>query len=65
VAFAGRDPGYGGFVIVDHGGQLDTLYAHLSALYVREGQRVRGVVHVPAERRARGALLDRLSSAPS
>ena len=36
MAFAGRDPGYGGFVIVDHGGQLDTLYAHLSALYVRE-----------------------------
>ena len=41
VVFAGRDPGYGGLVIVDHGGQLDTLYAHLSAFYVREGQHVR------------------------
>jgi murein DD-endopeptidase MepM/ murein hydrolase activator NlpD len=41
VVFAGRDGGYGGLVIVDHGGQLDTFYAHLSALYVREGQPVR------------------------
>src|SRR5437867_10644739 len=39
VAFAGRDPGYGSLSIVDHGGHLDTLYGHLSALYVREGQR--------------------------
>jgi murein DD-endopeptidase MepM/ murein hydrolase activator NlpD len=41
VIFAGRDAGYGGLVIVDHGGHIDTLYGHLSALYVREGQRVR------------------------
>lgn len=40
VIFAGRDPGYGSLVIIDHGGQLDTLYAHLSAFYVREGQTV-------------------------
>lgn len=41
VAFAGRDPGYGGLVIIRHGGELATLYGHLSALYVREGQTVR------------------------
>jgi murein DD-endopeptidase MepM/ murein hydrolase activator NlpD len=41
VIFAGRDSGYGGLVIIDHGGELDTLYGHLSALYVREGQAVR------------------------
>jgi len=41
VVFAGRDSGYGGLVIVDHGNQLDTLYAHLSGIYVREGQSVR------------------------
>jgi murein DD-endopeptidase MepM/ murein hydrolase activator NlpD len=41
VVFAGRDPGYGGLVVVDHGGSLQTLYGHLSALYVHEGQRVR------------------------
>src|SRR5919197_2453570 len=42
VIFAGRDRGYGGLVIVHHGGHLDTLYAPLSALYVREGPRVLG-----------------------
>src|SRR5262249_48238211 len=41
VAFAGRDPGYGGLVVVDHGTEVDTLYGHLSALYVHEGQHVR------------------------
>jgi murein DD-endopeptidase MepM/ murein hydrolase activator NlpD len=41
VVFAGRDGGYGGLVVVDHGGRLHTLYGHLSALYVREGQLVR------------------------
>jgi murein DD-endopeptidase MepM/ murein hydrolase activator NlpD len=41
VVFAGRDSGYGGLVIVDHGNKLDTLYAHLSGIYVREGQSVR------------------------
>jgi len=40
IVFAGRDGGYGGLVIVDHGAQISTLYGHLSALYVREGQRV-------------------------
>jgi murein DD-endopeptidase MepM/ murein hydrolase activator NlpD len=41
VIFAGRDAGYGRLVIVDHGGDIDTFYAHLSAIYVREGQRIR------------------------
>jgi murein DD-endopeptidase MepM/ murein hydrolase activator NlpD len=41
VIFAGRDAGYGRLVIVDHGGDIDTFYAHLSAIYVREGQTIR------------------------
>lgn len=32
--------GYGLYVIVDHGGGWKTLYAHLSAIYVYEGQTV-------------------------
>jgi murein DD-endopeptidase MepM/ murein hydrolase activator NlpD len=70
VIFAGRDPGYGALVIVDHGGQLDTLYGHLSALYVREGQRVRGgqaIGAVGASGRATGAHLHyevRVNGAP-
>ena len=70
VIFAGRDRGYGGLVIVAHGGQLDTLYAHLSALYVREGQQVRcgqAIGAVGATGRATGAHLHyevRLAGAP-
>jgi murein DD-endopeptidase MepM/ murein hydrolase activator NlpD len=70
VIFAGSDPGYGGLVIVDHGGQLDTLYAHLSELYVGEGQRVRGgqaIGAVGATGRATGAHLHyevRVNGAP-
>jgi murein DD-endopeptidase MepM/ murein hydrolase activator NlpD len=40
VIYAGRDPGYGNLVIVSHGPDIDTFYGHLSAIYVREGQRV-------------------------
>jgi murein DD-endopeptidase MepM/ murein hydrolase activator NlpD len=60
VVFSGRDAGYGGLVIIDHGGELDTFYAHLSAIYVREGQRVyRGqpLGAVGATGRATGAHL--------
>ena len=70
VIFAGRDGGYGGLVVVDHGGQLDTLYGHLSALYVREGQHVRRgqpLGAVGATGRATGAHLHyevRINGAP-
>jgi len=70
VIFAGRDPGYGGVVIVAHGGQLDTLYGHLSALYVRDGQSVRrgqAIGAVGATGRATGAHLHyevRVNGAP-
>jgi murein DD-endopeptidase MepM/ murein hydrolase activator NlpD len=41
VVFAGRDAGYGRLVIVEHSGDIDTFYAHLSAIAVREGDFVR------------------------
>ena len=42
VVFAGRQGGYGNAVVVDHGGNIKTLYGHLAMLWVRPGQRVRG-----------------------
>jgi hypothetical protein len=39
VAFAGRARGYGAMVVVEHG-VITTRYAHLSAIWVRAGQRV-------------------------
>ena len=60
VIYAGRDPGYGRLVVVDHGGDLETLYGHLSKIFVREGQRVsRGqqLGAVGASGRATGAHL--------
>jgi len=60
VIYAGRDPGYGRLVVVDHGGDLETLYGHLSKILVREGQRVsRGqeVGAVGASGRATGTHL--------
>lgn len=40
VSFAGEQSGYGHVVVVDHGGGVTTMYAHASALLVREGDRV-------------------------
>lgn len=40
VVFAGWKSGYGNTVVIDHGGQIATLYGHNSALSVRVGQRV-------------------------
>ncbi len=40
VIFAGWYGGYGNTVIIDHGGNIITLYAHTSELYVVEGQTV-------------------------
>jgi murein DD-endopeptidase MepM/ murein hydrolase activator NlpD len=42
IAFAGTMRGYGVVVIMDHGPHLQTVYAHLSELRVRHGERVRG-----------------------
>lgn len=40
VTFAGERGGYGLLVVVDHGGGLETRYAHASAVEVRAGQQV-------------------------
>ncbi|TVP76405.1 MAG: M23 family metallopeptidase [Gemmatimonadales bacterium] len=40
VVEAGWDDVYGWFVRLDHGGGLETLYAHAALLVVREGERV-------------------------
>jgi murein DD-endopeptidase MepM/ murein hydrolase activator NlpD len=40
VRFAGTMRGYGTVVWVDHGGEVLTVYAHLSELRVRTGERV-------------------------
>lgn len=40
VDFAGRQNGFGNVVFVKHGGDKTTVYAHLSRIDVRKGQRV-------------------------
>ncbi|RZS53108.1 peptidase M23-like protein [Sphaerotilus mobilis] len=40
VEFAGTQNGYGNVVIVRHGGEHSTVYAHLSRIGVRAGQKV-------------------------
>ena len=40
VLFAGWLRGYGQVIIIDHGGNLTTVYAHLSRMDVRENQSV-------------------------
>ena len=39
--------GYGRLVRIDHGGDVQTYYAHLSHISVREGQEVRRVTGEP------------------
>ncbi|KXG77296.1 Murein DD-endopeptidase MepM [Fervidicola ferrireducens] len=41
VIYAGYYGGYGNTIIVDHGGGISTLYAHLSKILVGEGQSVK------------------------
>lgn len=41
VLFTGWLRGYGQIVVVDHGGDLTTVYAHLSRISVAEGDRVK------------------------
>ena len=40
VDFAGRQNGYGNVIEIKHSNQRSTLYAHLSRIDVRQGQRV-------------------------
>ena len=40
VTFAGWMGGYGNSVIISHGGGIETVYAHCSALLVTKGQKV-------------------------
>jgi murein DD-endopeptidase MepM/ murein hydrolase activator NlpD len=42
VLFAGTMAGYGNVVWIEHGGEVLTLYAHLSELWVRTGDGVEG-----------------------
>jgi murein DD-endopeptidase MepM/ murein hydrolase activator NlpD len=41
VRFADMESGYGRLVVVDHGGGVETWYAHMSKFYVHTGQEVR------------------------
>lgn len=40
VIVSQQRPGYGKYIIIDHGGGLQTYYLHCSALYVSAGQKV-------------------------
>lgn len=40
VSVGGWNYGYGNYIIVDHGGGMTTLYAHLAKVYVSPGQHV-------------------------
>ncbi|MEM9837957.1 MAG: M23 family metallopeptidase [Pseudomonadota bacterium] len=41
VTFRGRRKGYGRLIIIDHGGGMETYYAHLSRYKVGKGKKVR------------------------
>lgn len=40
VIVAGYDPGYGNYIIIDHGGGVSTLYGHSNKLLVKKGDTV-------------------------
>lgn len=42
VSFAGSMRGYGRVVVIDHGGGVRTVYAHLSQIQVTKGQELSG-----------------------
>ena len=41
VAGAGEDDVYGNFVLLEHGGEIETMYGHASEIFVSEGDVVR------------------------
>jgi septal ring factor EnvC (AmiA/AmiB activator) len=41
VAYSGWFKGYGNLIIIDHGDEVFTLYAHVSDIHVKEGETVR------------------------
>ena len=60
VSFAGVQGGYGNVVYIDHGAGVTSLYAHLSEILVRTGERVSGrdeIGKVGASGNAAGAHL--------
>ena len=40
VIFCGRNGGYGNMIVLDHGNEVSTVYAHCSVLIVKNGQTV-------------------------
>lgn len=41
ATFAGANGGYGNYLVINHGGGVETCYAHCSEILVREGDSVR------------------------